>query len=56
VLLGLARDLGGEGVFVRRVAEASPAGARGNREYFFWLTTEGAAVEPERLLESLPLE
>jgi len=56
VLLDLARDLGGEGVFVRRVAEASPAGARGNREYFFWLTTEGAAVEPERLLESLPLE
>jgi 23S rRNA (cytidine1920-2'-O)/16S rRNA (cytidine1409-2'-O)-methyltransferase len=50
LLLELARDLGGEGVFVQRVAEASPAGARGNREYFFWLTTEGAGVELERLL------
>jgi len=56
VLLSLARDLGQEGVFVQRVAEAAPAGARGNREYFFWLSTEGAAVQPERLLKELLLE
>jgi 23S rRNA (cytidine1920-2'-O)/16S rRNA (cytidine1409-2'-O)-methyltransferase len=56
VLASLARDLGAEGVFLERVAAASPAGARGNREFFFWLTTEGSPMARERLLEELPLE
>jgi 23S rRNA (cytidine1920-2'-O)/16S rRNA (cytidine1409-2'-O)-methyltransferase len=56
VLLRLARDLGEEGVFVQRVAEAFPAGARGNREYFFWLSPQAGPLEPERLLGELLLE
>jgi predicted rRNA methylase YqxC with S4 and FtsJ domains len=56
VLLSLAKDLRAEGVFLQRVAAASPAGARGNREFFFWLSTEPVPLEPERLLEVLPLE
>jgi 23S rRNA (cytidine1920-2'-O)/16S rRNA (cytidine1409-2'-O)-methyltransferase len=59
VLSSLAGDLSEEGVFVQRVAAASPAGARGNREYFFWLSTQPGLLEPERLseeLDRLPLE
>ena len=56
VLVSLARDLGEEGVFVQRVAEAAPAGARGNREYFFWLSPQAGPVKPERIVEELPLE
>jgi len=56
VLSSLASDLNGEGVFLQRVAAASPAGARGNREYFFWLSTQRGPLKPERLLEKLPLE
>ena len=56
VLLSLARDLGEEGVYVQGVAEAAPAGARGNREYFFWLSPQPGARSPERMVEELPLE
>jgi len=56
VLTSLACDLSGEGVFLQRVAAASPVGARGNREYFFWLSLQPGPLEPERLLEKLPLE
>jgi 23S rRNA (cytidine1920-2'-O)/16S rRNA (cytidine1409-2'-O)-methyltransferase len=56
VLSALAADLSAEGVFLQRVAVASPAGARGNREYFFWLSPKPGPVEPERLVEELPLE
>jgi len=56
VLVSLARDLGEEGVFVQRAAEAAPAGARGNREYFFWLSPQAGPVKPERIVEELPLE
>jgi 23S rRNA (cytidine1920-2'-O)/16S rRNA (cytidine1409-2'-O)-methyltransferase len=56
VLLALARDLSAEGVWLQRAAPASPAGARGNREYFFWLSTQAGPSGPERLLEDLPPE
>jgi len=56
-LLELARDLAGAGVFLQRAAAARPAGARGNREYFFWLSLQGRPPrEPEELLSALPLE
>ena len=56
VLVSLAVDLGAEGVHLQRAAAASPAGTRGNREYFFWLSSQPAALPPERLLEELRLE
>ena len=56
VLRRLAADLEAEGVFLQQVAAATPAGARGNREYFFWLSLKPAARPPERLWEELPLE
>jgi 23S rRNA (cytidine1920-2'-O)/16S rRNA (cytidine1409-2'-O)-methyltransferase len=55
-LFCLAVDLGAEGVHLQRAAAASPAGARGNREYFFWLSLKPGALPPERLLEELQLE
>ncbi len=56
VLLELAADLRNEGVFLQRVAAATPAGARGNREYFFWLTLQPGVRPPEGLWEELPLK
>jgi 23S rRNA (cytidine1920-2'-O)/16S rRNA (cytidine1409-2'-O)-methyltransferase len=56
VLRVLAEDLGTEGAFLQRAAMAFPAGARGNREYFFWLSSQPGALSPERLLAELPLE
>jgi 23S rRNA (cytidine1920-2'-O)/16S rRNA (cytidine1409-2'-O)-methyltransferase len=56
VLRALAADLQAEGVFLQRVAAASPAGARGNREYFFWLSLKPADPSPESLWEGLALE
>jgi 23S rRNA (cytidine1920-2'-O)/16S rRNA (cytidine1409-2'-O)-methyltransferase len=56
VLRSLAEDLSEEGVYLQKVAAAFPAGARGNREYFFWLSREPGTAPPERLLEELPLE
>jgi 23S rRNA (cytidine1920-2'-O)/16S rRNA (cytidine1409-2'-O)-methyltransferase len=56
VLRSLAADLASEGVFLQRAAAATPAGARGNREYFFWLSLKPGASPPERLWERLPLE
>ena len=56
VLRSLAADLATEGVFLQRAAVASPAGARGNRECFFWLSPKPGPLEPELLLEQLPLE
>ncbi len=56
VLSSLAADLAAEGVFLQRVAAASPSGARGNREFFFWLSLQPGARAPEDLLAELPLE
>ncbi len=56
VLRALAADLSEEGVFLQRVAAATPAGARGNREYFFWLSLQPGGPPPERLWAELPLE
>jgi 23S rRNA (cytidine1920-2'-O)/16S rRNA (cytidine1409-2'-O)-methyltransferase len=56
LLLELAADLQLEGVFLQRVAAATPAGARGNREYFFWLSSKPGTSPPERLWAQLPLE
>ena len=53
ILVSLARDLELEGVYLERVAAASPAGARGNREFFFWLSGQRGMREPERLLADL---
>jgi 23S rRNA (cytidine1920-2'-O)/16S rRNA (cytidine1409-2'-O)-methyltransferase len=43
ILAGLAEDLAREGVFLQRASPAQPAGARGNREFFFLLAGQGAA-------------
>jgi 23S rRNA (cytidine1920-2'-O)/16S rRNA (cytidine1409-2'-O)-methyltransferase len=56
VLLNLAEDLRPEGVHLQRAAAAYPAGARGNREYFFWLSLEPGTLSAERLLGELALE
>jgi 23S rRNA (cytidine1920-2'-O)/16S rRNA (cytidine1409-2'-O)-methyltransferase len=56
VLRVLAADLEAEGVFLQRVAASSPAGARGNREYFFWLSLKPGDLAPEGPWEGLPLE
>ncbi len=56
VLLELAADLRNEGAFLHRAAAATPAGARGNREYFFWLSSKPGALPEEALWEGLPLE
>jgi len=53
VLSSLARDLAAEGAHLQMAAAASPAGARGNREYFFWLAGEPAGAQPQRLLDAL---
>jgi len=53
VLTRLARDLAAEGAHLREAAPAWPAGARGNREYFFWLGPEPAPEEPERIVSKL---
>jgi 23S rRNA (cytidine1920-2'-O)/16S rRNA (cytidine1409-2'-O)-methyltransferase len=56
VLGSLAADLAAEGVFLQRAAAASPSGARGNREFFFWLSPRPGARAPEELVAELPLE
>jgi hypothetical protein len=43
-------------VFLQRAAAASPSGARGNREFFFWLSPRPGARAPEELVAELPLE
>jgi 23S rRNA (cytidine1920-2'-O)/16S rRNA (cytidine1409-2'-O)-methyltransferase len=53
VLASLARDLAGEGVYLQKAAAAWPAGARGNREYFFWLAPTPAGEDPQTLLAGL---